>query len=96
MEDPMTEARALTPPIHPFLSFTLFLLSFPHHHHHPCLAASGISFLGGIGIALCFCFIAASTSSPYSHLTPRVFTSSSFHPMCTNAHAQVHCKNLWT
>jgi len=54
MEDPMTEARALTPPIYPFLSFTLLLLSFPHHHHHPCLAASGISFLGGIGIALCF------------------------------------------
>ena len=48
----MTEARALTPPIYPFLSFTLLLLSFPHHHHHPCLAASGISFLGGIGIAL--------------------------------------------
>jgi len=61
MEDPMTEARALTPPIYPFLSFTLLLLSFPHHHHHPCLAASGISFLGGIGIAL-FRLIVALTS----------------------------------
>jgi hypothetical protein len=35
----MTEARELTPPIHPFLSFTPFLLSFPHHHH---LASIGI------------------------------------------------------
>jgi hypothetical protein len=36
-EGPMMEARAAF---------------FPHHYHHPCLAASRISFLGGIGIAL--------------------------------------------
>jgi hypothetical protein len=39
----------------------IILLSFPHHDHHPCLAASSISFLGGIGIAL-FRLIVALTS----------------------------------
>ena len=69
MEGPMMEARALTPLIS--LSFLPSLLSFlAHHHHHPCLAASSISFLGGIGIALFSFFIAVSTSL-YSHIAPR-------------------------
>jgi len=47
--------------VHPHHFFLCLLLSFPHHDHHPCLAASSISFLGGIGIAL-FRLIVALTS----------------------------------
>jgi zinc transporter ZupT len=44
------EARALTPLNLPLLPSLLSFLA--HHHHHPRLAASSISFFGGIGIAL--------------------------------------------
>jgi hypothetical protein len=44
---PCTHTAHLLSSLHFFLAFLPH-----HHHHHPCLAASSISFLGGIGIAL--------------------------------------------